>query len=66
MAGNPRWPAGFVEEGLYKQRILYSKRRSKSSCGEEKKERGNGKEEVREMLADGLHRLPMMEITAHV
>ncbi len=39
--------------------------RSKSSCGEEEKERGNGKEEVREMLADGLHRFTMTELTAH-
>lgn len=62
MAGNPRWAAGqFVEKGLYKQRSLYSK----FSCGEEEKERGNGKGEVREMLADGLHRFPMTEITAH-
>ncbi len=66
MAGNPRWAAGqFVEEGLHKQRSLYSKPRSKSSCGEEEKERGNVKEEVRELLADGLHRFPMREITAH-
>lgn len=66
VAGNPRWAAGqFVEKGLYKQRSLYSKPRSKSSCGEEEKERGNGKEEVWEMLADGLHRFTMTEITAH-
>lgn len=51
--------------GLHKQRSLYSKPRSKSSCGEEEKERGNVKEEVRELLADGLHRFPMREITAH-
>lgn len=54
VAGNPKWAAGqFVEEGLCKQRSLYSKRRSKSLCGEERREMGKGKEEVREMLADG-------------